>query len=512
MARSCSPSSTRQKRTSERLVTRAILGLGVAIMATMAGGWLRLWGPWFHHGLLACGLLLLALRPPRLAAATASSWRKRHLFWALPGLALLLFYAAFPPTFYDALLYHLGVPGYYLQAGGFAPWPENIFSALPQNGEMLNLLLLAGGSVHGPKFLSLAAALALLLYLADWARASGLRHSWLAPLLFFSIPEVIFLAVTEKNDLLLMLFLLPAVRLLARLKDDPARLALLRGRRHFPGPGRRREMAGADLRRGVRRRLFFNGPSLAGQAPAARPADRHHRPAAGLPLAAQEPGDVRQPGAPLPERTFQRRRRSRGPGPADQRGRPPRPGIHARRHPLFLPRHVPRPILTGADPHHRHPGLLLLPLLFFGTGEPGRALLLLGCALGFLLLLAASRVPRYFLPLFMVLSLPLAAGWERLEEKLPRFRRLALLLLFALAAIQAVQAVSLLERMTLGARYAWGKLRHELPAGARYLDIIPYYPAIAFANRNLAPGCPHRIPGRRALVLLPAIIPGQLRL
>lgn len=474
------------KTIGERLVTRAILGLGIVIMITMAGGWLRLWGPWFHHGLLACGLLLLALRPPRVAGQDAPAWRKRHLLWAVPALALLLFYASFPPTFYDALLYHLGVPGYYLQAGGFAPWPENIFSALPQNGEMLNLLLLSGGSVHGPKFLSLAAALALLVYLADWARSSGLRHAWLAPLLFFSIPEVIFLAVTEKNDLLLMLFLLPAVRLLARLKDDPRDWRSCVAAAIFLGLAGGVKWQGLIYGAAFVGAYFFTARALPGkrllhvlliafivlllvspwllknQATFANPV---HPYLSGLFSASGEAA-------------AQARQISEG----VRRGQGFTPGaiLSFCRDMFLAPYSLGLTHITGIMI------LLLLPLLVFGNREPGRALLLAGCALGFVLLLAASRVPRYFLPVFMVLSLPLAVGWEKMEEKLPRFRRLALLLLFALATIQVVQAVSLLERMTLGARYAWGKLCHELPAGARYLDIIPYYPAIAFANRNLA--------------------------
>ena len=475
------------KTTGERLVTRSILGLGIVIMATMAGGWLRLWGPWFHHGLLACGLLLLALRPPRVADPACPGWRKRHLLWAVPALAALLFYAAFPPTFYDALLYHLGVPGYYLQAGGFAPWLENIFSALPQNAEMLNLLLLSGGSVHGPKFLSLAAALALLVYLADWARQSGLRHSWLAPLLFFSIPEVIFLVVTEKNDLLLMLFLLPAVRLLVRLKDNPRDWRSCVSAAIFLG------LAG-----GVKWQGLFYGAAFVG----AYFLFAHALPVRRLlhvllialivllllsPWLLKNQATFANPVHPYLSGLFsdsgaaagQARQISAG----VRRGQGFTPGaiLSFCRDMFLAPYSLGLTHITGIMI------LLLLPLLFFGNREPGRTLLLAGCALGFVLLLAASRVPRYFLPIFMVLSLPLAVGWEKMEEKLPRFRRLALLLLFALAAIQVVQAASLLERMTLGARYAWGKLRHELPANARYLDVIPYYPAIAFANRHLAP-------------------------
>jgi hypothetical protein len=469
----------------ERLVTRLALGLGLVIMATMAGGWLRIWGPWFHHGLIACGLLLLALRPPRAAPPARVAFRKRDVLWAGPVLALLFFYAAFPPTFYDALLYHLGVPGLYLQSGGFVAWPENLFSALPQNAEMLNLLLLSGGSVHGPKFLSLLAALALFLYLWDWGRASKLRHFWLAPLIFFSIPEVVFLAATEKNDLLLMLFLLPAARLLAALKDDPGNWRICITCGIFLG------LAGGVKWQGLLYgAAFVTVYFLTSRAPLGKRFLQAALVALIVlllvsPWLLKNQATFGNPVHPYLSGFFS------GGGEAAGQARQISEGV--RRGQGFAPRAILSfflgmflsPYSLGLTHVTGVIVLLLLPLLFLGNKTGENRFLLAGCALGFLLLVATSRVPRYFLPLFMVLSLPLAAGWEMMEAMLPRFRRLALLLLFSLAAIQAVQAVSLLERMTLGAKYAWGKLRHELPPGARYLDIVPYYPTVDFINHRL---------------------------
>lgn len=482
------PLAPREGSPTERLFTRFALGLGAVIMATIAAGWLGLWGPLFHHVLLLAGVLLLAAKPPFPEGPAPAPCRRSTWIWAVPVLALLLFYASFPPTFYDALLYHLGLPGYYLQAGGFAPWPENVFSAMPQNAEMLNLLLLSGGSIHGPKLLSLAAALALLLYLADWGRALKLRRPWLPALIFFSIPEVIFLAVTEKNDLLLMLFLLPGVRALARLKDDP-------------GNGRA-AAAGAvflGLASGVKWQGLLYGAAFAGawllfsRAPWGR--RFRHGALIGFivllliaPWLLKNQADFGNPVHPYLGSLFADNGaaadQARQIGAGVRRGQGYAPGaIFSFYRRMFLsPYSLGLTHVTGVLL------LFLLPLLILGGRRPETGLLLAGCALGFLIMTATSRVPRYFLPLFMVLALPLACAWDRLEERAPRFRRLALLLLFALVAVQAAQAVSLLERMTLGARYAWGKLHATLPAGSRYLDIIPYYPAVEFINRRFPRG------------------------
>jgi hypothetical protein len=470
----------------EQLYTRFALGLGLVILATTAAGWLRLWGPWFHHGILAAGILLLARRPPRADSSTSPLFQRRDLLWATPVLALLLFYAAFPPTFYDALLYHLGVPGYYLQSGGFASWPENLFSALPQNAEMLNLLLLSGGSIHGPKLLSLAAALALVLYLADWGRTLRLRHTWLPALIFFSIPEVVFLAATEKNDILLMLFLLPGVRCLVALKNDPGNWRAGAAGGIFLG------LAGGVKWQGLLYgAAFVCAYFLTSRAPLGK--RFRHIVLIGFivilliaPWLLKNQATFGNPVHPYLSGLF-----SEGNAAAGQarqisagvrRGQGFAPGTIL----SFCLRMFLSPYSLGLTHITGVIVLLLLPLLFL-PGKTGKnGLLLAGCAFGFLVMLATSRVPRYFLPIFMVLAIPLAAAWDRMEEMVPRFRRLALLLLFSLTAIQAVQAVSLLERMTLGARFVVGKWRGTLPAGARYLDVVPYYPAVSYINRALA--------------------------
>jgi len=471
----------------ERLVTRFALGLGVMIMATTAAGGLGIWGAWIHHGFFAGGLLLLAARPPRQIGPTRplNGLGARSLLWAVPALALPLFYASFPPTFYDALLYHLGIPAFYLQAGGFVPWPENLFSALPQNAEMLNLLLLSGGSIHAPKLLSLASALALLLYLTDWGRAGKLRHPWLPALIFFSIPEVVFLAATEKNDLLLMLFLLPGVRLLAALRDDPDNWRAGAAGGIFLGLAGGVKWQGLLYGAAFVAAYFLTSPAPLGKR------FRHVILIGFIVLLLITPWLIKNqatfgnPVHPYLSGFFadggDAARQARQINEGVRRGQGFAPGTIL----SFCLRMFLSPYSLGLTHITGIMVLLLLPLLFFRGRVGGQAMPLTGCALGFLVMIATSRVPRYFLPLFMVLAIPLAAAWDRMEEKFPRYRRLALALLFSLAVIQAVQAVSLLERMTRGAQYAWGKISHTLPAGSRYLDIVPYYPAVKFINHTL---------------------------
>jgi hypothetical protein len=406
--------------------------------------------------------------------------------WAVPVLSVLFFYAALPPTFYDSLLYHLAVPGYYLQTGGFASWPENFFSAFPQNAEMLNLLLLSGGSIHGPKFLSLAVAIGLFLFLAAWAgRKDKVQHIWLPGLIFFSIPEVVFLAVTEKNDLLLMLFLLPGVYLLADLTKNPKGwkeciysgvfLGLAVGVK-WQGllyvmafvlayflksqvPWRKRCLQIILI--GFIVMLLIFPWLLKNQLLSGNPV--HPYLTTIFPTTNWSMEQTKQIGEGI--------RRGQGFNPVAML--------------TFCLQMFLSPYKFGLTHITGIIMLLLIPFLFFRRKDEFDNFLIFGCGLGLLLMLAAARVPRYFLPLFMVLALPMAAAWEKLEQRFPRYRRIAILLLFSLVLIQAAQAISLLERMTLGASYTWRKLREELPDRAQYLDIIPYYPAIEFINKSL---------------------------
>jgi hypothetical protein len=470
----------------EQLFFRFTLGLGLIIFATIATGWLGLWGRWFHHGILVIGIFLSVWRPLQTVRSNRPLFHRRDWLWAAPVLIVLFFYSALPPTFYDSLLYHLGVPGYYLQVGGFAPWPENFFSAFPQNAEMLNLLLLSGGSVHGPKFLSLATAIMLFLFLAAWAgRENKAYHAWLPGLIFFSIPEVVFLSATEKNDMLLMLFLLAGIRLLAGLKENSKGWTECIYSGVFLG-----------LAVGVKWQGLFYGAAfvLAYFLKSRVPLRKRFLQIILigfiiilmiLPWLAKNQIMFGNPFHPYLTTIFPTAdwsvEQTKQIGEGIRRGQ----GLNPVTLLTFCLQMFLSPYRFGLTHITGIILLLLIPILFFRRKDAVDNFILTGCGLGLLLMLAVARVPRYFLPIFIVLSLPLAAAWEKLEQRFPRYRRIAILLLFSLVLIQAAQAISLLERMTFGAKYTWRKLHGKLPDKAQYLNIIPYYPAIEFINKSL---------------------------
>ena len=140
-------------------------GLGLATPAGVAFTVDLLVGSWLLGGLvLALGLAGL-LRPPALAVAVVlvaslGDWRgwRRALrpvrLLALAALPLVVVAGA-PPFFYDAWVYHLGLPWQALQEGAIVAHPENVFSAFPPLAQLVYAVPLALGVLRAPALIHL---------------------------------------------------------------------------------------------------------------------------------------------------------------------------------------------------------------------------------------------------------------------------------------------------------------------------------------------------------------------
>lgn len=97
--------------------------------------------------------------------------------WTLAVLAaplvLLLPVALAPPFFYDALVYHLGLPWQALLERGWRPHPENLYATMPPLAQSLALPALALGLERVPALLHLMSFLATSLLLSGLARSLG---------------------------------------------------------------------------------------------------------------------------------------------------------------------------------------------------------------------------------------------------------------------------------------------------------------------------------------------------
>jgi len=150
------------------------------LLAALSVHWI-LKGPW-HRQLAALGqeLKTACPRPEKL--------------W-LPGLIFLLVVTSFimafvPEVFYDALVYHLGVPRLYLNAHKIVDVPM-LHSKFPLTIQMLYVYGLALADDTLPKLIHWSFGVGLILAFIGCARRYGKPEvGWLAAAIFFTMPMV----------------------------------------------------------------------------------------------------------------------------------------------------------------------------------------------------------------------------------------------------------------------------------------------------------------------------------
>jgi hypothetical protein len=118
--------------------------------------------------------------------------------------------AAFSPViFYDALVYHVGLPGEYLSAHRIFYLPYNMHGNLPQAGEMIYLFALIVKSGVPAKLLNSFFGLlsALTIYFIG-RRISSPRAGFFSALIFYSLPQLFLLSSLVNVDFLSTFLLL----------------------------------------------------------------------------------------------------------------------------------------------------------------------------------------------------------------------------------------------------------------------------------------------------------------
>jgi hypothetical protein len=143
----------------------------------------------FSNGTLLVLLLVVAL-------ACFLPW-KRDKRSSLPPLAdlfavgapalVLLPIALGPPFFYDALVYHLGLPWQMLKDGAIVAHPEDLFSTFPPLAQLIYAEPMALGSDQVPALLHFGSFLAAGLAVGALARRLG-ADGWRARLAGASVP------------------------------------------------------------------------------------------------------------------------------------------------------------------------------------------------------------------------------------------------------------------------------------------------------------------------------------
>ena len=122
-----------------------------------------------------------------------------------------LAYAALPPTFYDSLVYHLGIPNLYLQSGGFIPTPQFVYANTFIYYEIALIPAVFLGDLVPRLFHFFLGALFVLSVADEAVEHWGVKKRLHLILALVSLPMTLFLLVTCKNDLVGAIFIFLAI-------------------------------------------------------------------------------------------------------------------------------------------------------------------------------------------------------------------------------------------------------------------------------------------------------------
>gem|GEM_PF-3362434 len=481
----------------ETTVIETTLGYGVISAFTFLAAALHLLHFLFFLVVLTAGNLLFIqgfryFQPPKPRTRLKISL---PLLFLIVLIVVNLFFALFPPTFHDAMVYHLAVPSLYIMEGGFVPWNTNYNSNLPLQVEMLFLFALLGKAVHTTNLLSLVSSLLIILLLSSWFGRSRGGNGQYSALLFFSIPQVGFLTTISNTDISGMLYMLVAIRLFffhldaltaaSRSVIESNRLPLILSGIFW----------GFALASKYSFIFFFAGFILAVFFFLRAPFAEKWRKVLVIALVAfliLLPWLIKNlvftgnPVYPYLSNLFPSD--SWNPAQAAQfatgflRGETSNPGqLLAFPFNMFL-----FPYRYGLTSVLGILFLVFFPFIFFSVKTVQFRFLTLFSTLAFGFLLFFARIPRFFLPSLLLFAIPIADGMLTIMERIPRMKRLILILFYSLLSLNLVQQVSLQERFTLGIHYLKTRmLKSPMTISAPYLYALPCYPAIDFINRNL---------------------------
>lgn len=201
----------------------AVLSYGWLLLALV--GLLQVWLAWLLLGVGAVGGTLAALRGDRPCVSRAGAAPRGVLLPALlvvVGLASTLPMALTPPVSTDALVYHLTLPKWYAEAGGFVALPRFALAAFPAQMEMLYAWMLLLGQPSAAKLLHFVVGLAAAgLAGAAAARWGSPWSGWAAAAVLLTTPVFLLNMSWAWLDAALGLFVLAGTLELLGLAEDP---------------------------------------------------------------------------------------------------------------------------------------------------------------------------------------------------------------------------------------------------------------------------------------------------
>ncbi len=132
-----------------------------------------------------------------------------------PEYAIFIFpliYASLPSSFYDTMVYHLGIPNLFIQHNGFIQTSQMIYANTSIYYEISLIPAVFAGPLV-PRLFHFFIGMIFCLTLADTAvRFFNVKKKLLLLVMLVSIPVTFFLLTTVKNDLIGAFFILIGIR------------------------------------------------------------------------------------------------------------------------------------------------------------------------------------------------------------------------------------------------------------------------------------------------------------
>jgi hypothetical protein len=145
--------------------------------------------------------------------------------WAAPFFVIAIWSTFTPTVFFDALVYHLGLPYQYLSAGKMSVLHNHLYSTFPPFDQTLNLLFVSTGADGGIKVFSLMVFCELAALLVRFKSARTSSQVTVLSLVFLSSIWILIHVVTA--DLLVALFFCSGFALLTSDKWPHRRILLV---------------------------------------------------------------------------------------------------------------------------------------------------------------------------------------------------------------------------------------------------------------------------------------------
>ncbi len=194
-------------RDHERRALAATLGWGLIAQAMFFLGVFGLLERWIVLGLLAL-THLICHRTWRsvLDAAGTRTHRRAPLVLGCLIVSPLFALALYPPTGFDATVYHLPYARAFVDAGGLEFLPDLRFPVFPQAGEMGFVLGFFLSGEIAARLTQLLATLLTASLLFDWGRLYSRRAGIWAAALWLGNPLIVWLGASAYVDATLALF------------------------------------------------------------------------------------------------------------------------------------------------------------------------------------------------------------------------------------------------------------------------------------------------------------------